>query len=136
MSARTRVVDIGLAATAAAQLGAAAWLVPVGDRLVTPAGEPLGALCLSRTVLGVDCPFCGMARSFVALAHGQLGRSIRFHPAGPILFGAMAMFVAMVVIVAVRRGRPLVERRRFVLAFEAVAALCLVVGVFHNVVRS
>lgn len=128
-----RALDLGLAGLAAAQLGAAAWLLPAGDRLTTPDGTPLPGLCLARTVLSMDCPLCGMTRSFVALAHGDLGAALGFHPAGPLLFAAMAVFVPAAVAVWVRRARPLVERRRFVLAFEAVVLVCLAIGVFRTV---
>lgn len=130
-----RALDLGLAGLAAAQLGAAAWLAPAGDRVALPGGAPLPELCLVHATLAVDCPLCGMTRSFVALAHGDLAAALRFHPAGPLLFVAMAAFVAAAVAVAIRRGRPLVERRRFVLAFGAIALVTLVSGVFQ-VVRS
>src|SRR4051812_13457917 len=111
---RGRAFDLGLAAFAAAQLGAAAWLVPVGDSVSLPDGAPLGGLCLFRAMFHVDCPFCGMTRSFVALAHGHLRTALQFHPAGPLLFAAMIVLVAAVAIVSIRRSRPLVERRQFV----------------------
>ena len=52
---------------------------------------------------------------------------------GGVLFVAMAVFIAAAVTVAIRRGRPLVERRRFLFTFEAVALTCLVIGVFKTV---
>jgi Protein of unknown function (DUF2752) len=128
-----RAIDLGLAGLAAVQLGAAAWLLPAGDRLTLPDGTPLPGLCPVRAALSIDCPLCGMSRSFVALAHGDLGAAIGFHPAGPLLFAAMVVFVAAAVVVALRRARPLVERRRFLFAFEAVALVCLVIGVFKTV---
>ena len=128
-----RALDLGLAGLAAAQLGAAACLAPAGDQVLLPGGAPLGGLCLVHAALATDCPLCGMTRSFVALAHGDLAAALRFHPAGPLLFAAMAVFVAAAVAVALRRGRPLVERRRFVIAFEAVAFACLAIGVFKTV---
>lgn len=130
MISRGRLLDLGLAALAAAQLGASAWLVPMGDRVALPGGQSIGGLCWFRSVFEIDCPFCGMTRSFVALAHGDLSSALRFHPAGPLLFAAMVVGVVVIVMALARRGRPLVEQRRFVLAFEAVGVLCLVVGVF------
>jgi uncharacterized protein DUF2752 len=130
---RGRALDLGFAALAAAQLGASAWLARVGDRVVWPGGASVPGLCWFRAVFQIDCPFCGMTRSFVALAHGEVGDALRCHPAGPLLFTAMVVFLGMVVAVSVRRGPPLVERRRFVIAFEAIALVCLVVGVFKMV---
>ena len=130
-----RALDLGLAGLAAAQLGAAVCLTPVGDQVALPDGSPLRGFCLVHAVLPIDCPFCGMTRSFVALAHGDVVAAFRFHPAGPLLFVAMAVFLVVVVAVALRRSRPLVERRRFMFAFEAVALGCLAMGVF-KLVRS
>lgn len=124
-----RAVDLGFAALAAAQLGAAGCLLPVAGRVLLPDGTPLAGSCPVHEIAGVACPFCGMTRSFVALAHGELGAALRFHPAGPLLFSAMAAFLVGAVVIACRRSQPLVERRRFVLAFEVVLLVSLVMGI-------
>jgi hypothetical protein len=128
---RGRLLDLGLAAFAAAQLGASAWLIPAGDRVVLPGGDSIGGLCWFHAVTGIACPFCGMTRSFVALAHGDIPSALGFHPAGPLLFAAMVVGVVAIAIALVARARPLVERRGFLFALEAVTMLCLVVGVFQ-----
>jgi len=125
-----RVLDMAGAALAAAQLAASAYLVPDGDRVVFPGGGELGGLCWFRSVFHIDCPFCGMTRSFVALAHGDLAAALRFHPAGPLLFAAMLGFLCAAVVALVRRRPPLVERRDFLRGFEAVVVICLVIGIF------
>jgi hypothetical protein len=81
-------------------------------------------------VFHIDCPFCGMTRSFVALAHGEVSSAFRFHPAGPLLFAAMLAGLVAIATAAIARGRPMVERRRFLVAFESVVVVCLTVGVF------
>ena len=43
--------------------------------------------CLLNSVFGVKCAFCGMTRSFVAVAHGDLTAALRYHFLGPVLFG-------------------------------------------------
>jgi hypothetical protein len=133
MSKGGRILDLGLAALAAAQLGASAWLTPAGDQVMLPGGGSLGGMCWFRELVHLDCPFCGMTRSFVALAHGDVAAAFRFHPAGPLLFTAMAVALVALVTVFVRRGQPLVERPRFVTAFEVVALACLAIGVFKMV---
>jgi len=135
MITRGRMLDLGLGGLAAAQLGAAAWLKSSGNSVTFADGRPLGGMCLLHNLFGVDCPFCGMTRSFIALAHGDLGAAFRFHPAGPILFVAMIVLVAAVAVVAVRRSQPLVERKRFLFAFQSIALLCLAIGIF-KLVRS
>lgn len=128
-----RALDVGLAGVAAGQLAAAAWLVPTINGVATTDGTPLGGLCWLHAAFGVDCPMCGMTRSFVAFAHGDLGAAFRFHPAGPLLFVAMAVLVVSVAVVSVRRACPLVERKRFMFAFQTVVFVCLAMGVLKMV---
>jgi hypothetical protein len=63
-----------------------------GDGRVAPLGLPglsLPQTCASRSILGVDCPGCGLTRSFVALAHGDIAASFHFHQVGWVI----ALFV-------------------------------------------
>jgi hypothetical protein len=55
----------------------------VGPRGV--AGFPLPPACMSKEWLGMDCPGCGLTRSFIHLAHGDWASSLRIHRAGWIL---------------------------------------------------
>lgn len=131
----SRALDIGLGGLAAAQIGAAAWLSPTADGVARADGAPLGALCWVHAAFDLACPMCGMTRSFVALAHGRLGDALAFHLAGPFLFAAMLALIVAVSVVTLRRGKPLVERKRFLHLFETVALGCLAVGVL-NMMRS
>lgn len=133
MMMRGRALDLAGAALVVAQLAASAWLVPAGDRVALPGGGELGGLCWFRAAFHIDCPFCGMTRSFVSLAHGDVAAALRFHPAGPLLFVAMLVFLGAAVFALVRSSPPLVERRRFRRGFEAVVATCLAIGVFKMV---
>lgn len=42
--------------------------------------------CPIRYLTGVPCPTCGMTRSFMAIARGDLGAAIQYHWFGPLLF--------------------------------------------------
>lgn len=80
-----------LAAATVALVGAFLLQPATGGRLCLPVpaldkGIPLPGMCVSRTILGVSCPGCGLTRSFVALAHGDLGHAIEWNPMGPVLF--------------------------------------------------
>ena len=59
---------------------------------------PLPPLCTMKRLTGLDCPGCGLTRSFIALGHGQWRDSFRFNPAGPIWFALIG--VALVVCLA------------------------------------
>jgi hypothetical protein len=65
-------------------------------------GWELPGLCIFRGLFGIDCPGCGLTRSWVALAHGDLGASLSYHLLGPALFAfvllqAMRQLVTLVV---------------------------------------
>lgn len=53
-------------------------------------GMPLPELCYSRRMFQLDCPGCGLTRSFINLAHGDFARAWHFHPAGILLFSIIA----------------------------------------------
>ncbi len=42
--------------------------------------------CMTETVLGVPCPFCGMTTSFSYMAHGQVVEAVMVQPAGALGF--------------------------------------------------
>ncbi len=42
--------------------------------------------CYLRSNTGVPCPGCGLTRSFISIAHGEIVRAWQFNPAGPFLF--------------------------------------------------
>lgn len=62
----------------------AAVLVVDGERVAfffLP-NAPLPAVCLSRGMLGLDCPACGLTRSVVHLVHGRPAESLAMHRLG------------------------------------------------------
>ena len=72
-----------LAATAVILLAGALTVVE-GDR-VALAGVRLPPTCASRSIFGVNCPGCGLTRSFVLLAHGDWSAAWQMHPLGWLL---------------------------------------------------
>jgi hypothetical protein len=55
----------------------------------TAASGPV--LCPFRRITGMPCPGCGMTRSFVALAHGDLGAALASNRLGPLLMAVFAV---------------------------------------------
>ncbi|MGD9637130.1 MAG: DUF2752 domain-containing protein, partial [Pirellulales bacterium] len=45
----------------------------------------LPEMCGSRALFGIECPGCGLTRSFIALAHGDLAGSLAYHRVGWLL---------------------------------------------------
>jgi Protein of unknown function (DUF2752) len=128
---RSRSIDIAVAVLAIGQLVASAWLVPTGDRIAFPGGAELGDLCWFHATFHLPCPLCGMTRSFVAFAHGDVAAALRFHPGGPLLFTAMLAFAVAATIAWLRHTPPMIERRGFMRGFETVVAVCLLIGLFR-----
>jgi Protein of unknown function (DUF2752) len=54
---------------------------------------PLPELCTMRRMTGINCPGCGLTRSFIALAHGDVRSSWLYNPAGILWFAAIAFQV-------------------------------------------
>lgn len=57
--------------------------------VAAPGAVPLPAMCGSRALFGIDCPGCGLTRSFVALAHGDCQKSLAFNRVGWLLAAAV-----------------------------------------------
>ena len=60
---------------------------------------PIPELCTLKSRMNIDCPGCGMTRSFIHFAHGRFLDGIRMNPASLLVF----LFVAMQVPAAVTR---------------------------------
>lgn len=51
----------------------------------------LPTLCASRVTLGLDCPGCGLTRSFVALAGGDMRQAYAFNRVGWLIAAAVVL---------------------------------------------
>lgn len=78
--------DASLLAICAVVIAAAFLLTPSTVEL-SFFGWDVPVLCAFRRVTGWPCPGCGLTRSFVFLAHGQLGDAFRMNVFGPVAFG-------------------------------------------------
>ncbi len=61
-------------------------------------------LCAFRFVTGVDCPGCGLVRSWCATAHGHLGDAFALHLFGPATFAGL--LVTLLAFRFTRASRP------------------------------
>lgn len=71
---------------------------------------PLPELCSWRRYFGVDCPGCGLTRSFICLAHGDVARAWGYNPAGLMLFTGMLFQFPYRGMQLARRARGLADR--------------------------
>lgn len=60
-------------------------------------GHILGipSICPFQNITGIPCPGCGLTRSFVCLGHGRFKEAFFYHPAGPVLFTAMLIYLLL-----------------------------------------
>ena len=56
------------------------------DDRVTIFGCKTPVLCLHRLIYNEPCAGCGLTRSFVSFAHGDIEASYKFHKLGILLF--------------------------------------------------
>ncbi len=100
-------------------------LVPVG---VWAAARydllPHVPLCAFLLLTGRPCPGCGMTRSILDLARGDVGGSLRMHPLGVVFAGLFLAAYAGTAIGLLRGGDPTM---RFVGRRGSLAAIVLVV---------
>lgn len=61
--------------------------VPGEEQVYLPGIKyPVPGMCASRMFLGVNCPGCGLTRSFICLGHGQIERAWHFNPGGIVFY--------------------------------------------------
>lgn len=46
-------------------------------------------LCVWRRITTLNCPGCGLTRSFCAMSQLEIVEAFAFHPVGPLLYGAL-----------------------------------------------
>lgn len=69
--------------------------------------EPLPELCSFRRLFGIDCPGCGMTRSFIFASRWQWPDAWASNPAGALLFASITLSIPwrLVQWLQSRRGR-------------------------------
>jgi len=62
-------------------------------------------VCPVRHWTGIPCPTCGMTRSFIAIARGDLTESVTQHLFGPILFAVFLLATIHITLELLTRHR-------------------------------
>ncbi|HEU0034362.1 MAG TPA: DUF2752 domain-containing protein [Kofleriaceae bacterium] len=112
----------------AARLAAALWGAMIVAGIVIGAVGPAswrdsiahdGPGCPFLRATGLPCPFCGMTRATMAMASGDFGGALHFHPLAPlVLFGNLFL---VGVVVAGRADALLQGKRPYVLLGSIIA---------------
>lgn len=69
----------------------ASWLLKADENDVYVFGFRWPMRCLLHDTVGIKCALCGLTRSFIAAAHGDFRRSLRFHRVGPAIFAFIVL---------------------------------------------
>ncbi len=72
-------------------------------------GASLPGVCMGKRLTGVDCPGCGLTRSFVAMGNGQFAQAFQVHRIGVIIYLLVLLQVPLRAY-AVVRGVPCLWR--------------------------
>lgn len=101
--------------------------VPGQERVYLPfINAPVPGTCVSRELSGIECPGCGLTRSFISLGHGEFHRAWQFNPAGFVIFLIVAGQIPyrIVQLWRIRQGRELPRSKATMwIAYVAVLAL-------------
>ena len=76
--------------------------------------QPLPDVCTFKRYLGIGCPGCGLTRSFISLADGNLGRAWHFNPVG-VAVAALFCFqlpYRLIQLWRIKRGVPELRAQR------------------------
>ncbi|MBT4059949.1 MAG: DUF2752 domain-containing protein [Euryarchaeota archaeon] len=46
------------------------------------------SLCPISHLIGIECPFCGMTRSFVSITHARFSEALDYNLGSPLIYGA------------------------------------------------
>lgn len=86
----------------------------------------LPPLCGSRILFNVDCPACGLTRSFVFLAHGDWAEAAAAHRVGWVVaLALLAQIPYRIVAIRRRQARPLGGWPVRFIAWVVIAALLI-----------
>lgn len=69
-------------------------------------GWEIPTLCGFRLMTGMDCPGCGLTRSFIFLGHGSLEQAWNMNMLGPPLYLAVLLQIPMRLYRMATRPRP------------------------------
>jgi hypothetical protein len=88
---------------------------------------PIPSSCPSQVIFGVDCPGCGLTRSFILMAHGDWHRAFSKHRVGWLLALAVVLQIPYRLTALWGRNRQPLGKR-----FPEIFGLVLIVALIGN----
>lgn len=83
------------ASTAIVAIAVALEYHPPRTILVPILGLRLPEMCSASRIFGIDCPGCGLTRSFVLAAEGQVTAAFAIHPVGTVAFALLVLQIPL-----------------------------------------
>ena len=87
--------------------------------------------CVFKRLTGLPCPGCGMTRSLIDLAHGNLSGALELHPLGLLLFPALVL-LALASLFPLRLREPAARWIESRTAWFNVAGICFGIALLMN----
>ncbi len=132
MRLRHRVVPILMGLLLLIQLAALGVVMQADRSGVRVFGRETSAACAFRRAYGIPCPNCGMMRSVVLFAHGDVREALWMNPAGPLFDLGLLAAGALLLAIGVLRRRPNQQaQRRIAIATAGYAGLYTAVLLTH-----
>lgn len=98
--------------------------LPTGGKLVV-FGVESPPLCPFQATVGIDCPGCGLTRSFISMGHVEIQNAWNFNRVGPLFF-LVFFFQIPYRIAAICDRKFQLKGRRWDLTYPVIALLLLV----------
>lgn len=117
-------------------LAASLEVTPDSTDKVNLGGWTLPELCQSKRIFGIDCPGCGLTRSFIFMAHGEASAAFSIHPTGALMFVGVVIaipFLATNAIWIYRGNRSLVSELGISVIVLVVTVMIAVQWIFRLV---
>ena len=97
------------------------------DDQVTVTGISLPAVCTSKRLLGIDCPGCGLTRSFICISHGNWQRAWYLNPASFFVYAFVLVQIPYRItqFIRLRMGREPISDRWNIWCLAIVGAILL-----------
>ena len=126
-SVRRRLPALGVGLGGAAILGIAAFWS-------TSSVTSGPGTCIFRLLAGLPCPGCGLTRSFVMFAHGDVPSAFGYNLMGPVLFSVLVISVIVAAWVLIT-GRAQTLSRWGSIVFSKAALVIVAIWLGYGVTR-
>lgn len=93
--------------------------------------------CIFKSIFGINCPACGLTRSFRALLKLDIISSFKYNIFGPILFIIVLVFLFLLIKDIIKNEDNTINiTYRICGKYYYIIIICLIISMFINNIRS